>query len=268
MAKCYFTYANEDDSDKAKILSHILSYLLKRIESLSKQTVSVIYDEVNFHAGENFRKREKEIEDSDSVLVFFTPEYKRKVESNGDYGSCREYEKIKERAKSGDESIVPILLIGNADSAVTSEFESTICWDISQISSQISQVRGTIKPSPKLKGKLDAIAWKAIKEAKTTEFCKQGDEIIKSGTKQMYERLFLDTDARKPLPPSCVISTPAHDRIIKQSTYFVIGRKGSGKSALVNSLQNDPRDFLEKYKHLVSIDPIQLLAPSIVLAST
>lgn len=255
MAKCYFTYANEDDSDKAKILSHILSYLMKRIESLSKHTVSVIYDEINFRAGENFRKREKEIEDSDSILVFFTPEYKRKVESQGDFGSYREYEKIKERAKSGDESIIPILLFGNTDSSFTSEFETVIPWDISQISNQISQVKGAIRPSRELKGKLDAIAWKAIKEAKTTEFCKQRDETIKSGTKQMYERLFLDTDARKPLPPSCVISTSAHDSIVKQSTYFVIGRKGSGKSTLLNSLQNDPRDFLEKYKHLVSIDP-------------
>lgn len=255
MAKCYFTYANEADSKKAEILSQILSYLKKKIEEFSRKTVLVIYADVNFHEGENFLKREKEIADSDSVLIFFTPEYKRKVESQGNYGANREYEMIKERAKSGDESIVPILLLGDVDSSVTSEFESTICWDISQISSQISKVRGTIKPSRKLKGKLDAIAWKAIKEAKTTEFCKQRGETIRSGTKQMYERLFLDTDARNPLPPSCVISTPAHDRIIKQSTYFVIGRKGSGKSTLLNSLQNDPRNFLEKYKRLISIDP-------------
>lgn len=251
MAKCYFTYSREDNSKKAETLNLMLTYLKDRIESLSGNTVSVIYDIESFREGEDFLEREKEISCSDGILIFFTPEYKNKIESRKDHGAYREYTFIKERAECGDDSIIPILLSGNVDSAVPEEFKSRIYWDLSRIKDQISQLHGKIAIKEELKKKLDDIAKKAIKEAKATEYCKEFDF---SSIEEEYQRLFLDT-AAGPLPSECVIRTSAHDRVTDQSIYFIIGRKGSGKTTLLNSLQKDNiHPFLDRYKHLISID--------------
>lgn len=251
MSVCYFTYSWEKDAKKAEPLNLLLSYIRSRIEKLSDGNVSVLYDKECFKEGDNFREREKQLDNSDCILLFFTPEYKNKVEAQDDTGVYREYQMIRERAKSEYNGVIPILLSGTLDTAVTDEFKDIIFWDISKIKHQINKSNGRIVLSDELETIVSKIVRKAIREAYAVSYCKGH---VFSTIQELYHALFLDS-AVTPLPPACIIRTTAHDKILDQSACVVIGRKGSGKSTLLESIQKqDPGFYYENYKQLISMN--------------
>lgn len=252
MPICYFTYSWETNARKEQQLSNLLSYIKQRIEMFSDYDISVVYDKESFKEGEDFTKREKQIAESDCVLLFFTPAYKEKIISKCDSGVKREYELVKQRALSGEGGVMPILLSGNRDTAVPDEFQNIIHWDFSKFRDPIYKANKKIVVSDDLKEYVDKLAKKAIREAYTVSFCRKPEF---SSMEKEYQALFLDSAANEPLPSSCIIKMNAHDRIIDQDICFVIGRKGSGKSTLLSTIQSyDPSFFHDHYKKLACID--------------
>ena len=71
---CYFSYCQENSTE-------ILSYLKTEIEKKSNGKVQVIFDKKSFLYSEDFIKREKEIVTCDSVVIFFSPEYKKIIDN-------------------------------------------------------------------------------------------------------------------------------------------------------------------------------------------
>lgn len=88
---CYFSYCWDNSTE-------IMEYLKKEVEKKSGGKVQVIFDKKSFMCSEDFIKREKEIISCDSVVVFFSPEYK-KIIDKGDItrGVYREYQLIKSK---------------------------------------------------------------------------------------------------------------------------------------------------------------------------
>lgn len=251
MSTCYFTYSWETDEKKAEHQNNLFSYIKKRIEDLSDDDVEVIYDKESFHEGDDFRKREAQLKDSDCVLVFFSSEYKRKVLSGECSGVAREYKMIKERAESNLGGVISILFSGDLDTAVTDEFKYIIQWDISKIKYQIQISREKTVLGDELSATIEKLARKAITEANAVAYCREHQYAT---PEDEYRALFLDSHVT-PLPSDCIIRTTAHDNIINQSSGNVIGRKGSGKSTLLDTIQrSDPAYFLNNYKHLVSLN--------------
>ena len=254
MPTCYFTYSWENDIERDKNLNLLLSYMRNQIETLSDHSIKVVYDKECFEEGKNFRELEKQIKDSDSILLFFTPDYKNKVENQDndlDCGARREYQMIKERAMSEVDGIIPILLSGTKDSAVTEEFKDIIHWDISKTNHQVYKANGKTILGKELELIVKKIVRKAIREANAVSYCKEHTFI---SVDEEYRALFLDSDVT-PLPKSCLIRTSAHDKVISQNACIVIGRNGSGKSTLLNSIQKyDPKYFRDNYKELKSMD--------------
>lgn len=251
MSTCFFTYSWETDEKKAEHQEVLFSYIKKRIEDLSDDEVEVIYDKRSFHEGDNFRKREEQLRDSDCVLVFFTPEYKQKVLSGENSGVVREYDMVRERAESKLNGVIPILFSGNLETAVTDEFMCIIHWDISKIKHQVQVSHERTVLGDELEAVIDKLAKRAIREANATAFCREHKF---SSLEEEYNVLFLDTQA-VPLPADCIVRTTAHTNVIRQTSCIVIGRKGSGKSTLLNSIRSaDPQFFLDHYKTLVALD--------------
>lgn len=130
---CFFSYSQDNNIDD-KLLNEIKEY----IESMSNNRINVIYDKKSFHSGDNVIERENEILTCDSIVIFFTPSYKNKIVNIEDNkGSYREYQNIKKRLENNDSNIIPVLLAGNLENAVTDEFKYILFDDISKLRKQI-----------------------------------------------------------------------------------------------------------------------------------
>lgn len=243
MASCFFTYAWEEDEKKENQLNNILSRIKNKIEAHSDYGIIVSFDRESFKEGENFIEREQQIKNSDCVLLFLSPAYKEKITTNPNSGVYREYTMLKERALSAGGGVMPILLSGTRETAVPDEFKNIIYWDLSKYKNP---------KSVDFENYIDKLAQKAVRKAYGVSFCKNPKFF---SIDEEYKALFLESSANSPLPSECIIKTVAHDKIINQSTCFVIGRKGSGKSTLLNTIQRyDPIFYQKHYKKLVSID--------------
>ena len=123
---CYFSYCWDNSTE-------IMEYLKKEVEKKSGGKVQVIFDKKSFMCSEDFIKREKEIISCDSVVVFFSPEYK-KIIDKGDItrGVYREYQLIKSKLKKEEDSILEVLIKGTLKTAVTEDFSSKIAVDLSK----------------------------------------------------------------------------------------------------------------------------------------
>ena len=105
MKKCYFAYTWDDNDTK---LPQFLSILKDEIETYSEGEIEVIFDKKSFKTGDDFEKKEDLIYQSDSIVIFFSPNYKKIVEEQDENrGVYREYKKIKEKKEKGVVGIVP-----------------------------------------------------------------------------------------------------------------------------------------------------------------
>lgn len=94
---CYISYARD-----AEILNFLVR-LKSEIEKKSQNKVNVILDRKDFKVGEDFKRKEKQILESDLILIFFTPEYKKKVDTPIENSGCfREFDYILEKKRMND----------------------------------------------------------------------------------------------------------------------------------------------------------------------
>ena len=241
---CYFSYSWGSD-----INEDIMDALKKQIEKMSNYKIQVIYDKRSFYPGDNLLEKEKAIKTSDSIVVFFTPSYKNKIVNGfNDKGAFREYENIKKRLEKEDNNILPILLSGNIDKSVPDEFKTILYDDLSRLQNQVYEKNGIKTFSDKLDKKIKKIVKETIKRTEIYSLLKVNSF---NSLEEEYNALFLNSSAnqKEKLPQDCYIKTDAYDFIINQHGYFVIGRKGGGKSTLLEIIQGyNPTLYFSKYK--------------------
>lgn len=245
---CYISYAWKDD---------ILSFLLKLksdIERQSQNKINVILDRRSFDVGVDFKKKEKQILESDLILPFFTPEYKKKVDTPiEDSGCFREYEYILEKRKNGSRYIYPILFKGDKNKAIPRDFRDITCnIDITSSIYYKSKKNNDISIDRKHLNKYKTFIADIINKAKNNYWL---DDIRYSDDDERYKELLNNTASNGLLKKSCMIKMPAYSEILNQTSYFVIGRKGSGKSTLLETIEKlDYENFAKKYKILCPIN--------------
>ncbi len=246
---CFFSYSWNDDVDE-KLLSEIKS----QIEKMSNYKIRVIFDKKSFHTGDNIIEKENQIKESDSMVLFFTPSYKSKViEASEEQGVYREYTTIKNRLENGDKNIIPVLLSGDFENSVPDEFKKIIYEDIRQVRTQIYEKQGNITFSDNLESAIKKISKETIKRTEVYAWLKDNSF---DSLDDEYDALFLNysADPTKKLPRDCIIRTKAYDFIYNQNGYFVIGRKGSGKTTFLDAIQDyNPELYMKKYKTASSI---------------
>lgn len=246
---CFFSYSQDNNID-----DNLLNEIKEYIESMSNNRINVIYDKKTFHSGDNVIEREDEILTCDSIVIFFTPSYKNKViNTEEDKGAYREYQNIKKRLENNDNNIIPVLLAGNIENAVTDEFKYILFDDISKLRKQIYINKGEISLSDTLESAIKRISREVIKKTEAYAWLK--DHSFNS-LEEEYDALFLNDSAnlKKKLPKKCIIKTNAYENIVHQYVLFVIGRKGSGKTTLLDSIQHyNPEYYSKNYKTLCSI---------------
>ena len=245
---CYFSYCWDNETE-------IMDYLKGEIEDKSNGKVQVVFDKKSFLCSEDFIKREREIISCDSVVIFFSPEYKEIIDNRDTQrGVHREYQLIKGKLEKESESVVEVLIKGDIKSAVTEEFATRIAVDFSK-GNVIGRGRnGKIIVNTVFKAQMKNLVSTIIR--KTMSAKKRKDYDFKS-QEEKYESLFCDTKSNGKLPKECMYKTSAYMSIMTQRCAFIIGRKGSGKTTFFEILEKYEEDgkksFDSKYKILKPI---------------
>lgn len=246
MKKCYFTYTWDDNSR----LPDFLMILKEEIETSSEGEIEVIYDRKSFSTGDNFESKEELIYSSDSIVIFFSPNYKKLIdEEDRNRGVYREFEKIREVKGIGIAGIVPVIIEGDESSAIPSEFKKNIAgiFDINDI-----LTKGQNKIKQKYIKKVESLVGKIIKE--TNLAFKKRDCDFES-VEDIMEGLFGEAAANRKLPHKCMYETDAYTSVMAQNRRYIIGRKGSGKTTFFELLEKyDVEAFEKKFKVLKPIN--------------
>jgi hypothetical protein len=108
--KCYFAYCWDDTEDTNDIWELML-YIKKKIEEKSKGDIQIFLDKKSSNTGENLKENENKIIKSDSVMIFFSPSYKRVIEEKDESrGVWREYEKILGAYNKKNLAVIPVVV--------------------------------------------------------------------------------------------------------------------------------------------------------------
>lgn len=241
--RCYFVYTWKD-----KKLPIVLKYLKKRIEILSDGMIEVIFDRESFHISDNFKDKEKMILESDCIIIFFSPEYKKSVSGsiNADRGANREYQYILKVKEKDIASIITTHIKGNREDAITDEFLEKISFEF-DLDSILSGKRGKTIIAGKKKH-LEVLARKIVKQ---TELASRQRDYVFSTKEEAMENLFGKSYSIKSFPQKCMYKSEAYDSVISQSRKYIVGRKGSGKTTFFELLErSDAKKFTDMYKIL------------------
>lgn len=243
MKKCYFAYTWDDNDTK---LPAFLSFLKDKIETESEGEIQVIFDKESFQTGDDYEKKEKLIYSCDSIVIFFSPNYKRVVEERDERrGVYREYKKIIEVKTKGIAGIVPVIVVGNEMNAITIEFKKNIAEiiDVNEI-----YAKGQNKIKRRYINKVENIVGKTIRETNLA-YRKRDCEFLNIDDKM--EVLFGESAANQKLPHKCMYETDAYNSVMAQNRRYIIGRKGTGKTTFFELLEKyDVEAYEKKFKTL------------------
>lgn len=227
--------------------------------------ISLLLDRKSLQIGKNIPNFMEQITECPVVIVLFTPEYKRRAES-ATGGVFREYEVIRSRYidKERDFMLLPILFEGVRENAIPALFQNEVYYDY-------------VGFHPKLYEDGDRVMLSNYNRQeympKFSEIAKQIESKIdvritlpEKKYQEMLDKLFAKTKfTRKWIKehPEFInhlfVSTRSYERVRTQDALFIIGRKGSGKSTISNTL---PELECDCYKACIPIlaDNINLLS--------
>lgn len=245
-ATCFFCYSWDNK------IYDILVYIKQIIERTSNNTVSVVLDKLDYRYNDNFDKKLEDMKTYDLIVPFFTPEFKALILDHiSGRELVREYQVIEERFAEDQDSIFPVIYSGNTHTALPSLFNKQICPIISEMNLQVDKDdKSKVYVSNTGKAAFDKFIRDLVGLARLN-YNKHSTEY--KSAKEALDKLFYLTNTTQ-LPTSCLIKMDAYDKIINQRCYFVVGRKGSGKSTFLKNLcKVDPQYFYEHYKKLTPI---------------
>ena len=242
-SRCYFVYCWENDYS-------VIKRIKERVVKQSNNRVEVILDRQSFQVASSINHCESQIVNSDSVVVFFSPEYKKIIsEGDANRGVYREYQYIKNKFMIAPNSIIPVLLKGKREDAITPEFFDSICSDLTALSFEKND-RGRVvitRGKESLRQLVDNII-------SITENMKRIREPVFDGIDDKIQKLLLTNASEGNLPKECIVDLKVYDDMFSQRNSFVMGRKGSGKTTILEVMERrDPKLFAERYKTLYPI---------------
>lgn len=251
---CYFAYCWDDPNGN----KDLLEYLKAKIEEKSKGNIRVFYDKRSSNKGENFKENEKKILQSDSVIIFFSPAYKNIVDNKIETrGVWREYEKILEAWENNSVAVIPVVVEGKVEKAITREFKDNIAADFSE-HPPIIQGKTKKKLNPVYKTEMSNLVSAIIYE---TSVAHRRKDYCFSNREEAYTVLFCNTESKNKLPRGCMYKSEAYMNVLSSDgTSFLVGRKGSGKTTFFEVLEKyDPVEFDKHFKALrpISVEDIR-----------
>jgi hypothetical protein len=248
-ARCFLSYAHEDAERNAL---EYFEYLLK--QALAPEGHLIVDKDVK--PGEDFGKFMELLDSVDAVILILTPAYKRKV-SDRKGGVYDEFSRLLVRYEESNleiaplESIIsaenqikrfqilPVLFSGSRDDSVPTRIRSLRCLDVTDLVVS-RKPNGEFQISDADSKKFGDVVQKLTSQIITTTIMDTEEYISNS---KYYDDCFIDLKARTHPGRSgdatfekLFVKTNSYALIEKQQVFFVVGRKGSGKSTITKAL--------------------------------
>ncbi len=251
MKQTIFVSYSHSNLDQDKLI-----YLLDLIKKKAKSKVNILIDVKDVRLGGSIPEFMSLLDDYevDAVLMALTPSYKDKIQNNE--GSVpREFSSIlaryhADRSRVLDSKqplelyeelrmfgLLPVILSGNRDNAVPVQVSELRHYDIAAAITYKDNDGKVSIPSLASKQEVDNLADSIVAELRN---------IAKNKARDYHERrnyiramLFSNTKAgaAEDLESKVFVRTITYQRVLNQEAYFIVGRKGSGKSTLTNQLE-------------------------------
>lgn len=265
MLRCYVSYSYDDlDRDS-------LDALLNELKKFAGKNLELIYDFDKKGVGWDINKFMELLNTVEVVLIILTPSYKEKIINRKDCGVYKEYKCIYRRYSEilekklkfesySEFSIIPILFSGTKKNSIPEDIINLSFKDFVGFRAFRNKGEKLIIPeSCKTKYKKDlndiVTEFKIAKTFKSKEYKKTKDKLFDELFLDLREELkvginYLNFNEIKKRS-DIFVKTNVYRKIETQSGYFIIGRKGSGKSAIITFVENKIKN---RYKGIISIE--------------
>jgi energy-coupling factor transporter ATP-binding protein EcfA2 len=263
---CFISYCRDNgDSESIK-------HLVDSLRQTSRNKIEFLFDEDQLPGSDlyDFMTR---IKDVDGVIILLSPEYKARVE-NRQGGVYREYKEIILRRDEQEEEansqppqegkttknrspfyIAPIIFSGTYETACPGDLKRPLCVDFTQYRAHRShnKLHVTSQIQNQFAKKISQIVSSIIARhsLRTEEVTKSFEDLLDSfflNTK--HEHLRGDPKFESEIE-NVFVKTYSYKKVRRQTSYLLIGRKGSGKSTIVDYLARDSDD---RYKAAIEIN--------------
>lgn len=254
----YISYSHEDvDRDS-------LDAFVNWLGELSNNELDALYDD-DLNPGRDLREFMKKLYEVDATMIIMTPSYKRKIlnrikggvytEYKYIYGRYSEIEKKKKEGLQYDDfALIPILFSGTPESSVLDEFSNLKYTDFRNFRALRDKKDELIVPDS-IKTLLKPEMKKILAEIMTVN--SHNSPLYKEHYDELFKFLLTDTKAEWQTTSANIqiikevfVETYPYKKVETQSGYFLIGRKGSGKSTVAMFMANQD---ITKYKGVIPI---------------
>jgi hypothetical protein len=252
IARCFISYAHQEIDEPT------LAYILANLRKLCRDAIAFI-DDRSLRGGTNLDKFMDILKTVDGVLVILTPAYKQQVLARKG-GVYKEFTLIINRLdalesqrasldfyntrgatyRSAEFCVIPILFSGTPETSVPDELSRIFYEDFRSLrASRDAKGRLDVRRQDKQRFRkpLQAIVNHilAISRLSSATFLQNRDELFEPLFRERKDELI-----RLPAPvrTKLFVKTHAYQRVRRQHSYILIGRKGTGKSTV--------RDFLSQ----------------------
>ncbi len=234
---CFVSYAHADvDRD---LVLYLVDLIREKVPS-----ANILVDQ-EIRAGEHVSQFMEILGTVDAVVVLLTPGYFDAV-SRGRGGAYTEFKSILRRQsaldthhrRAGGEfigfEILPILLAGNFADVTPPELRDLLALDFSDVVVSRSTGGGFAVSRHARSQHLRRLAratdtLETISRLKSEQFREERD--------RLSQELFVNRKAVEKELADILVETTSLKRVSTQSSYFLVGRKGSGKSTIVNTVR-------------------------------
>lgn len=265
---CFISYCREGvDTDS-------VHYLVQQLRDASGGQIEFLFDEY-LEPGSDLPEFMDAVKNANGIIVLLTPQYKRKVEERSD-GVYTEFSAIIERYqnevsaanrnvtknKSSQRVIaspfclVPVIFSATFSASCPNEISGKLSTDFSEYRARRRKngnlyVTGEVNRKYRRKIEEIAAAISAHYVESTEEFRISFDEILERFFKTTKDEQNQGNPRLSKLLMNLFVKTHSFKRVQSQTSYLLIGRKGSGKSTITDRLAKTNE---KKYKKHIDIN--------------
>lgn len=231
---------------RADVEPHIIEYIFLKLQELCGNKIEVLFDN-ELQAGDDLHTFMDQLQFVDSTIVILTPSYKVKVLQK-DGGVWNEYRKIVERMERNNENggsatksgehfeVIPLLLSGDYSTAVPTEIQTKLFHEIKELKFLKSNAHFPRNHERTVLTTLKKISEKLLGNAE------YNNPNYKKTWEDFYRELFQESKSEwykekyQEYIDTLFVKTDVFNKVRNQEIWFIVGRKGSGKSTITDVL--------------------------------
>ena len=244
--QCFVSYCHEDIDRES------FGYFINTLQKDCGESIEIPVDLNDIRYGRSIDDFIDEVETASAIIVILTPKYKERVTGRKG-GVYKEYARIlvryQQELKKGNVSrsfvLIPVLFSGEENTSVPSEIERLRFADLRGFRAYRNSRTKKLVVSSSVKTRYFPIVKEIASQLKAMETL--SSRAYSADCRKYYRRFFLETKERG-IDPSLaehlgdiLVRTRYYRKVANQELFFLIGRKGSGKTLTGVALASEPK---------------------------